>query len=98
MTNKISRSKMSALATAAALLGLLMAGCSTTSPTAPVETAALKKVELNFSLDQCEEINDGLYRCPPKDKAICDPYYDGQLNCLRIGEKGNVFVEKAFED
>jgi hypothetical protein len=78
----------------ATALGLLLAGCASTSSETPAEIAAMEKTELHFSLDQCEPLNEGLFKCPPKDKPICDPYYNGQFNCVRIGKKGNVFVEK----
>jgi hypothetical protein len=79
---------------ASAVLGLLLAGCSSTSVTTPPEEKAIEKTELNFSLDQCEPLNEGLFKCPPKDKAICDPHFNGDFNCTRIGKKGNVFVQK----
>src|SRR5260370_42146752 len=101
MVNRNSGSKILGIAgrmipavCAPAALGLLLGGCSTYTP--PPGLAAVEKTELNFSLDKCEPLDGGLYKCPAVDKAICNPYYNGQLDCVRVGKKGNVFVEKGI--
>ncbi len=72
------------------LLGL--AGCSSSTP-AP-ESAAMKHTELTFNLDQCQQLNPGLYKCPAIDKPICSPDYNVPgIECVRIGKKGSVFVQ-----
>jgi hypothetical protein len=37
-----------------------------------------------------------LYKCPAADKPICNPDYNGQAECVRIGPKGSVFVQSGF--
>jgi predicted component of type VI protein secretion system len=81
---------------AIALLGLLaLGGCSSSEPP-PAQQAALAKTELHFDLNTCQQIEPGLYKCPAADKAICNPDYNGQAECVRIGPKGSVFVQSGF--
>jgi predicted component of type VI protein secretion system len=81
---------------AIAVLGLLaLSGCSSSTPP-PAEQAALAKTELHFDLNKCEPIEPGLYKCPASDKAICNPDYNGQAECVRIGPKGSVFVQSGY--
>ena len=83
---------------ATAALGLLLSGCASSASAPPSEIAEMKKTELNFSLDQCERQSDAnLYKCPAVDKAICDPHYNGQLQCVRVGRDGSVYVQKAID-
>ena len=77
------------------IAAMLFAGCSSSTPPS-AEEAALKKTELRFSLDQCQPIELNLYKCPAIDKPICNPDYNGQYQCVRIGPKGSVFVQRAF--
>ena len=81
--------------TAIAAAALMLAGCSS-STLPPAQVAATENVELHFSLDQCLPIETNLFKCPAIDKPICNPDYNGQLQCVRIGPKGSVFVQKAF--
>lgn len=83
---------------ATAALGLLLSGCSS-SASAPAPTiAAMEKTELHFSLDQCQQMSDvNLYKCPAVDKPVCNPEYNGQLDCVRLGPKGSVYVQKAID-
>ena len=105
MENRKSGSKRFAIvkritpaAGAIAILGLILSGCSTTTtPVAASEVAAMEKTELHFSPDQCQPLDDNLFKCPGVDKPICNPYYNGDLECVRIGNKGNVFVQTAME-
>jgi predicted component of type VI protein secretion system len=80
---------------AIAALGLLaLGGCSSSEPP-PAQQAAMAKTELHFDLNKCEPIQPGLYKCPASDKAICNPDYNGQAECVRIGPKGSVFVQSG---
>jgi hypothetical protein len=79
-------------ATVIVLLVTLVA-CSS-SPTPPAShQAALPKTELHFNLNACQDLGAGLYKCPALDQPICNPDYSGQVQCVRIGPKGSVFVE-----
>lgn len=81
---------------AIAVLGLLtLGGCSSSQPP-PAEQAALAKTELHFDINACQQIEPGLYKCPAADKPICNPDYNGQAECVRIGPKGSVFVQSGF--
>lgn len=80
---------------AIAVLGLLaLGGCSSSEPSS-AEQAALAKTELHFSLDQCQPLDANLYKCPASDKPICNPDYNGQVECVRVGPKGSVFVQSG---
>jgi hypothetical protein len=88
-TKRIAKGAIRAIA----LLGLLaLTGCSTSDPSA-AQQASLAKTELHFDLDQCQDLGAGLYKCPASDKPICNPDYNGQVECVRIGPKGSVFVQ-----
>ena len=81
---------------AIAVLGLLaLAGCSSSSesslPPVPPQSD-LANTELHIFLDQCKQLEAGLYKCPSFEKAICDPEYKGQATCVRTGRKGSIFV------
>jgi len=81
---------------AISVLGLLaLVGCSSSEPSAATQ-AALAKTELHFDINQCQPIEPGLYKCPAADKPICNPDYNGQAECVRIGPKGSVFVQSGF--
>jgi predicted component of type VI protein secretion system len=81
---------------AISVLGLLvLGGCSSSAPP-PAEQASLAKTELHFDLNKCALIEPGLYKCPASDKAICNPDYNGQAECVRIGPKGSVFVQSGY--
>ncbi len=83
------------LFTSGVLALLALAGCSSSEPP-PAQQAALAKTELHFDLNKCAQIEPGLYMCPASDKAICNPDYNGQAECVRIGPKGSVFVQSGF--
>jgi hypothetical protein len=77
---------------------LAVAGCSSSASTPPIEVAEMENTELHFSLDQCERQSDAnLYKCPAADKAICNPGYNGQLQCVRVGRDGSIYVQKAID-
>jgi len=84
---------------AIAVLGLLtLGGCSSSSEPSQAQQAALAKTELHFDLNKCEDLGAGLYKCPASDKPICNPDYNGQVECVRIGPKGGVFVQSPNND
>jgi len=81
---------------AIAVLGLLsLMGCSSSEPSAATQ-AAMAKTELHFDINACQPIEPGLYKCPAADKPICNPDYNGQAECVRIGPKSSVFVQSGF--
>ena len=100
MTNRNSRAKAEQMAKrivlASAVLGLLALGGCTISNSPPAEQASMAKTELHFDLNKCEPISAGLYKCPATDKPVCNPDYNGQVECVRIGPKGSVFVQSGF--
>jgi hypothetical protein len=78
-----------------AVSALLVIGCASSEPP-PAEQAALAKTELHFSIDQCQPLDANLFKCPAIDKPVCNPDYNGQAECVRIGPKGSVFVQSGF--
>jgi predicted component of type VI protein secretion system len=74
---------------------LTLGGCSSSEPSAG-QQAALARTELHFDINACQQIEPGLYKCPAADKPICNPDYNGQAECVRIGPKGSVFVQSGF--
>lgn len=80
------------------VLGLLaLGGCSSSEPSA-AQQAALAKTELHFDINKCQDMGGGLYKCPASDKPICNPEYNGSVECVRIGPKGGVFVQSPTSD
>ena len=91
-TGTIAKGMISAIA----VFGFLaLAGCSSSEPP-PAQEAAMKKTELHFDLNKCQQIEGGLYKCPASDKAICNPDYNGQAECVRIGPNGSVYVQSGL--
>ena len=81
-----------------AMLGLsALGGCSSSSTPPPAQQAAMAKTELHFDLNKCQQMEAGLYKCPASDKAICNPDYNGQLDCVRVGHSGSVYVQKGTD-
>lgn len=81
-----------------AMLGLLaLGGCSSSATAPPTQQAATQKTEMHFSLDQCQSMGANLYKCPAADKPICNPDYNGSVECIRIGPKGSVFVQGGVD-
>ena len=85
-----------AISAAAALSLLAIAGCSSYTEPSAATQAGLAKTELHFDINACQQIEPGLYKCPAADKPICNPDYNGQAECVRIGPKGSVFVQSGF--
>jgi predicted component of type VI protein secretion system len=101
MANRISNQNAGSLAkctisTIAVLSLLILAGCSSYTEPSTAEQKALAKTELHFDINACQQIEPGLYKCPAADKPICNPDYNGQAECVRIGPKGSVFVQSGF--
>ncbi|HYL57366.1 MAG TPA: hypothetical protein VEU51_00745 [Candidatus Acidoferrales bacterium] len=92
--NECSISRRVVAAAVAALAMLAVVGCSSSPP--PPGMKKLEKVELRFSVDQCQPIGADIFKCPAIDRPICNPDYNGQIDCVRIGPKGSVFIESAI--
>jgi hypothetical protein len=85
-------STVAARAALVAIIGIApIMGCASSSPTADSATGQ-KQVAANFDLSKCESQGSGLYKCPAIDKPICDSAYVGDVECVKIGKKGSVFV------
>jgi predicted component of type VI protein secretion system len=100
MVTELSRVKTLPMAkpillTIAALGLLVFGGCSSSEPSAATQ-AGLAKTELHFDINACQQIEPGLYKCPAADKPICNPDYNGQAECVRIGPKGSVFIQSGI--
>src|SRR5260221_3067117 len=80
-----------------AVLGIFIGGCSDSSPPSQAKMAAIEKVELHFSLDQGQPLDANIYKCPAVDKPVCSHDYNGSLDCVRVGPKGSVFVERGID-
>ena len=99
MMNLNSKPKRIAIRTFSSLAVLAMlavGGCSSSPEPSATQQAALAKTELHFDINKCQEISAGLYKCPAADKPICSPDYNGQVECVRTGPKGSVFVQSGF--
>jgi len=99
MMNRNSKPKKIAMRTLSSLVVLTMlavGGCSSSPEPSAAQQAALAKTELHFDINKCQELGAGLYKCPAADKPICNPDYNGQVECVRIGPKGSVFVQSGF--
>lgn len=82
-------------ATIAAIAILTFAGCGSQPNLTPAEQKAGDRVEMNFDLDKCMPIEPNLYRCPAIDKPLCTVEFSRpDLECVRIGAKGHVFVQQ----
>jgi hypothetical protein len=94
--SKPGRIAMRTLSSVAVLAMLAVGGCSSSSEPSATQQAALAKTELHFDINKCQELGAGLYKCPAADKPICSPDYNGQVECVRTGPKGSVFVQSGF--
>jgi hypothetical protein len=51
---------------------------------------------VNFALEKCQQIEPNLYKCPAVDQPMCTPQFNRtDVNCVRIGPKGSVFVQRG---
>jgi hypothetical protein len=103
MTNRNSAVKAEQMAKrmflTISVLGLLaLGGCSSSVDPSQAQQASLAKTELHFDLNKCEDMGAGLYKCPASDKPICSPDYNGNVECVRIGPKGSVFVQSPMNN
>jgi len=80
-----------AVGLAASLSLLALGGCSSQNADQP----PAQPVAVNFALDKCQQIEPNLYKCPAVDQPICTPeFVRTDVNCVRIGPKGSVFVQR----
>jgi hypothetical protein len=77
----------------AASLGMLaLGGCSSQS----TEAAPAQPVMANFELSKCQMLEPNLYKCPSVDQPLCTPEFNRtDVNCVRVGPKGSVFVQRG---
>jgi len=82
---------MSAAALAATMGMLALGGCSSQDADKPPE----HPIPVNFALEKCQQIMPNLYKCPAIDQQICTPeFIRTDVNCVRVGPKGSVFVQR----
>jgi hypothetical protein len=81
----------------ATVLLVTVAACSSSPAASSSQQAALAKHELHLDLNACQDLGAGLYKCPALDQPMCNPDYNGEVECVRIGPKGSVFVETPAE-
>ncbi len=98
MASRNSTFNPAAIATAVistiAVVGLLtVVGCSSSTPP---QTQVAQKVAMHFNLAACQQVDVNLYKCPAVDKPICNPDYNGNAECVRMGPNGSVFVQSGF--
>ncbi len=83
---------MSAAALAASLGMLALGGCSSQNADVPPE----HPMAVNFALERCQQLEPNLYKCPAVDQPMCTPeFVRTDVNCVRIGPKGSVFVQRG---
>ncbi len=83
---------ISAAAIAASFGMLALGGCSSENADKPPETP----MAVNFQLEKCQQLEANLYKCPAVDQPMCTPEFNrGDVNCIRIGPKGSVFVMRG---
>ena len=97
LASKAERIVRSTIAVIMALGFFALGGCSSSDPT-QTQQAALAKTELHFDINKCEDLGAGLYKCPASDKPVCNPDYNGNVECVRIGPKGSVFVQSPMNN
>jgi len=84
--------RMIPTAAIAASIGILaLGGCSSQNADQP----PANPIQVNFALDKCQQIEANLYKCPAIDQPICTPeFIRTDVNCVHIGPKGSVFVQR----
>jgi hypothetical protein len=96
-TRRVVSSKIreggSRIISAAALAAMLaLGGCSSQNADVPPSNP----VAVNFALDKCQQLDANLYKCPAVDQPICTPQFvRTDVNCIRVGPKGSVFVQRG---
>lgn len=79
----------------AAIAMLTFVGCSSQTDVTPTQTAPGQYAEMNFDLEKCLPIQANLYKCPAIDKPLCTVEFSRpDIECVRVGAKGHVFVQK----
>jgi hypothetical protein len=90
---KAPKNAIVAGAFASAVLMLGLAGCASSTP--PADSSALARTELSFNINQCQQLNPGLFKCPAMDKPICNPDYTGTpVECLKVDKNGSILVQQ----
>src|SRR5882757_4744429 len=80
-----------AAALAASLGMLALGGCSSQDADKP----PAQPMMANFALDKCQNLGPNLYKCPAVDQPLCTPEFTRtDVNCVRIGPKGSVFIQR----
>ena len=80
-----------AAALAASIGMLALGGCSSQNADKPPEQPMMA----NFALDKCQNLGPNLYKCPAVDQPLCTPEFTRtDINCVRIGPKGSVFIQR----
>ncbi|MGH7780155.1 MAG: hypothetical protein ACREQR_10040 [Candidatus Binataceae bacterium] len=83
---------IAAAALAASLGVFAFGGCSSQNADQP----PAQPIQVNFALNKCQQLEPNLYKCPAIDKPICTPEFNrGDVNCVRIGPKGSVFIQRG---
>jgi len=83
---------------AAAVLAFGLSACASTTPAAG-PTPGEERAEVNFDLSKCEPMGANMYKCPAVDKPICSPGYTPTgLECVQIGKKGSVYIQRMQQD
>lgn len=91
-TGKVVGSKIRAAALATSLAMLAIGGCSSQS----TEQAPAQPIAANFALEKCQQIEPNLFKCPAVDQPLCTPEFNRtDVNCVRVGPKGSVFVQRG---
>lgn len=87
---------LSVAALAASLAGMLaIGGCSAGS----TANAPAQPVPATFTLARCKQLEPNLFKCPAIDKPLCTPQFNrSDVNCVRVGPKGSVFVSRGGID
>jgi len=89
---KVAVTKIRAAALAASLGMLAIGGCSSQNADVPPE----HPIPANFALEKCEQIQPNLFKCPAMDQPLCTPEFTRtDINCVRIGPKGSVFIQRG---
>lgn len=97
LASKAERIVWNTIAAIMALGFVALGGCSSSEPST-AQQASLAKTELHFDINKCEDLGAGLYKCPASDKPVCNPDYNGNVECVRIGPKGSVFVQSPMNN
>ena len=97
LASKAERIVQNSIAVIMVLGFVALGGCSSSDPS-QAQQASLAKTELHFDINKCEDLGAGLYKCPASDKPICNPDYNGTVECVRIGPKGSVFVQSPMNN